>query len=47
MKGLGILSIFMYPHYENGAEKEIDSTQIPNNLEKVFLANYQFKVFEV
>ena len=46
MKGLGILPVFMYPHYENRAEKEIDLKQIPQNLEKVFLSNYKFRVFE-
>lgn len=47
IKGLGMLPIFMYPHYEKGGEKEIDLTQIPNSLEKLFLGNYQFKVFEI
>ncbi len=46
IKGLGLLPVFMYPHYEKGREKEIDLTQIPDPLEKLFLANYQFRVFE-
>jgi peptidase E len=47
VKGLGILPLFMYPHYEKGGEKEIDLTQIPSHLKKLFLANYQFRTFEV
>ncbi len=46
IKGLGLLPVFMYPHYEKGREKEIDLTQIPDSLEKLFLANYQFRIFE-
>jgi peptidase E len=45
IKGLGMLPVFMYPHYEKGGEEQIDLTQIPNNLEKLFLANCQFKIF--
>jgi hypothetical protein len=44
---LGMLPIFMYPHYKSGAEMEIDLKQIPNNLERIFLSNHQFKVFEI
>lgn len=46
-KCLGVLPVFMCPHYEKGVEKEIDLTQISDSLEKVFLCNYQFKVFGV
>ncbi|MBP9798289.1 Type 1 glutamine amidotransferase-like domain-containing protein [Candidatus Woesebacteria bacterium] len=47
IKGLGMVPVFMYPHYEKGGEKEIDLTQIPDSLERLFLANYEFRVFEI
>ncbi len=47
IKGLGLLPIFVFPHYEKDAEKEINLSKIPPSLEKLFLGNYQFKVFEI
>lgn len=43
IEGLGILPIFVYPHHE----KSDVNFSIPDNLQKLFLSNYQYKVFEV
>ena len=44
IKCLGVLPIFVYPHFEKGSP--LPSEKIPDNLQKLFLPNYEYKVFE-
>lgn len=46
MNGLGILPVFMYPHYEKGDEEGLDLSSIPDTIERLFLGSFQFKVFQ-
>ena len=45
IKCLGIVPVFMFPHHDKS--NEVDLSSVPPNLEKVFLSNYQFKIFEL
>ena len=44
IKCLGILPIFVYPHFEKG--NSLPSEKIPDKLQKLFLSNYEYKVIE-
>jgi peptidase E len=44
IKCLGILPVFVYPHFEKDSPPPVE--QIPDNLQKLFLSNYEFKVIE-
>jgi peptidase E len=45
IKCLGIVPVFMFPHYDTNIEADLGS--VPQDIEKVFLPSYKFKTFEV
>lgn len=45
IKGLGILPVFVYPHFEK--DSTLPDLEIPNSLERLLLANYEYKIFEI
>jgi|SRR3989344_3517800 len=44
IKCLGILPVFMYPHFEK--DSPLPTEKIPDNLQKLFLSNYEYRVIE-
>ena len=42
IKCFGILPIFVYPHFEK--DSPLLSKKLPDNLQKLFLSNYEYKV---
>lgn len=45
IKSLGMLPVFIYPHFDKNSP--LPTENISDNLQKLFLANYEYKVIEV
>ena len=45
IKCLGIVPVFMFPHYDKDIEADLSS--VPQDIKKVFLPSYKFKVFDI
>lgn len=45
IKCLGIVPVFMFPHYDKNIVADLSS--VPQDIEKVFLPSYKFRTFEI